>query len=448
MSTITEPNQDATSAHPVRDKNRIIELDVLRGFAVLGILLMNIKGFGILLGFQEYVDIITSRQGADFWTMTIITILFEGKMRALFCMLFGAGIILFCTQKKAFGKKNLWKLFYIRMFWLAVFGLLHAHLLLWRGDILYYYGVFGMLVFLLRNMKPKYKAIGVPVVAILGFIISVSFYQGFREKRLNYVAVKTELASNLQQPTEAQQKKIDTWMEMEKDYFPDDKRDEKRVKTMQGSYTEIAKEIRPRAFEDQTKYLVTLLGDNIALMLLGMALLQWGFFSGKWQKKDYRLTAIIGYGVGILLVSINHIRDINTEYVIEKLVHELEVTPIDWYSLIYPFQRIFIVMGHAAIVILFVKGNVLIWLKNSLKAVGQMAFTNYILQTIFCTFFFFGYGLGYYDKLAFHQLYYVVFAVWIFELIVSPLWLKYYKFGPLEWLWRSLTYRKFQSMKR
>jgi uncharacterized protein len=76
-----------------------------------------------------------------------------------------------------------------------------------------------------------------------------------------------------------------------------------------------------------------------------------------------------------------------------------------------------------------------------------MAFTNYLVQSIICSLFFFGYGLGNYNKLAFHQLYYVVGAVWLFQMIASPIWLKYYRFGPFEWAWRSLTYWKRQPMK-
>ncbi|MFN3557347.1 MAG: DUF418 domain-containing protein, partial [Bacteroidales bacterium] len=82
------------------------------------------------------------------------------------------------------------------------------------------------------------------------------------------------------------------------------------------------------------------------------------------------------------------------------------------------------------------------WLMNALKAVGQMAFTNYVLHTVFCTLFFYGYGLNYFAELEYFQVYYVLTVIWIIQLIVSPLWLKYFLFGPLEWAWRCLTYRE------
>ena len=87
------------------------------------------------------------------------------------------------------------------------------------------------------------------------------------------------------------------------------------------------------------------------------------------------------------------------------------------------------------------------WLMKALSAVGQMAFTNYLMQSIICTLFFFGYGLGYYGHLKFHQIYYVVASVWIFQMIFSVIWLKYFRFGPFEWVWRSLTYWKKQPLK-
>ncbi|WP_066224902.1 DUF418 domain-containing protein [Formosa haliotis] len=433
--------------HPVKSKDRIITLDVLRGFAVLGILLMNIIGFGMLSNYDQYMNMINHPDSLNFWMYTGTTIFFEGKMRALFCMLFGAGIMLFVLQKSTLGKKGLTKLFYIRMFWLVVFGLIHAHLLLWSGDILYFYGVFGMIVYLFRNMKPKYKAIGIPIVAVIGFVVSVFFYQGFRDKRLNFVEAKAVIAAN-EKPTEAQLEAIKIWEKEETERLRPPVETERIVTAMQGTYSEVAAEVRPQAFEWQTKYIIGLLGDNVALMLLGMALLQWGFFSGKWTNKRYKIIALIGYGIGLPLVSYDFYQGILQTSSLELMLSNLENIKIPWYKLIYPVQRILLSMAHASVVILFVRSPYFKTLKHSLKAVGQMAFTNYILQTVLCTLFFFGYGLGYYNKLEFYQLFYVVLAVWVIELIVSPIWLKYYKFGPMEWLWRSLTYRKFQPMRR
>jgi uncharacterized protein len=97
---------------------------------------------------------------------------------------------------------------------------------------------------------------------------------------------------------------------------------------------------------------------------------------------------------------------------------------------------------------LIYRSRIVPWFMKALANVGQMAFTNYLMQSIICTWFFYGYGFGFYNKLKFHELYYVVFAVWVFQLIFSSIWLRYFRFGPFEWVWRSLTYWKRQPMKK
>src|SRR5262249_34826683 len=114
----------------------------------------------------------------------------------------------------------------------------------------------------------------------------------------------------------------------------------------------------------------------------------------------------------------------------------------------YDVGRLAVALGHMGVVIWMVKKGVLPRLVMSLRAVGQMALSNYILQSVVTAFIFTGYGLGLYEKLQRYQLYYIVAAIWVVQMIVSPLWLRYYRFGPLEWCWRSLTYWKRQPMRR
>ena len=105
-------------------------------------------------------------------------------------------------------------------------------------------------------------------------------------------------------------------------------------------------------------------------------------------------------------------------------------------------------MGWVGLVILICKRGALRWLTRVLAAVGQMAFTNYILQTVICTTIFYGHGFGLFGKVERTGQVLIVFAVWVALLIVSPIWLRFFRFGPLEWLWRSLTYMKAQPMRR
>ena len=166
---------------PVAEAERIEIIDVIRGVALLGILLMNIPGFAL-------PDRFTAAWRADlgspnFWVWATNTIFFEGKMRALFSAVFGAGIVLFTEGKEKAGRSAK-GLFYRRMFWLTLFGLIHAHLILWFGDILYFYGLVGMLAFLLRKVAPRWLVVGVPLVAIFGFVSNTVYYRQLRDKRL------------------------------------------------------------------------------------------------------------------------------------------------------------------------------------------------------------------------------------------------------------------------
>ena len=184
MSTLSAESTDTTRAAPVSDAQRIRLLDALRGVALLGILLMNIPGFAMPNYFSESFK--SDPTSFNFWLNAFITVFFEGKMRALFGMVFGAGILLFVSKKERTGRP-VTGLFYRRMSWLVLFGLIHAHLILWIGDILYLYGFCGMIVYLFRNVKPAYLVLGVPLVAVVDFTAGTLFYREMRDTRIAYV---------------------------------------------------------------------------------------------------------------------------------------------------------------------------------------------------------------------------------------------------------------------
>ena len=440
---IKEQTAFATAA-PVAETNRLKVLDALRGFALLGILLMNIPGFSMAqYSFEIFKN---DPSNPNFWLYEFIGIIFEGKMRAMFGMIFGAGILLFIANKKDKGT-SVHELFYRRMFWLVLFGLIHAHLILWIGDILYLYGVCGMIVYLFRNVPAKYLVWAVPLVAVIDFATGTVFYQDLRAKRIAYVdATKAQTAT--QTLTDAQTKALTTWREVEKTMIPNREDAKANTAKMKSDYSTVAGYLRPLAFDGQTKYLPYELWDSIALMLLGLALFKWGFLTGSWSNDDYWKVLKIGYGIGLPLVIYSMYYGFIHFSTLEANLARMEKVSINWVNLIYPFQRILLVMGHASALILLYKSGKIQGLFRRLGAVGQMAFTNYIMHSIICTLFFFGYGLNYYAELEFYQIYFVALAIWVLQLIISPIWLKYYLFGSLEWVWRSLTYWKLQPFKR
>ena len=432
------------SPGPVAQADRIKTIDVLRGVALLGILMMNIPGFAMPEHFTESFH--QDLHSPNFWTHAVITVFFEGKMRALFSMIFGAGILLFIMRKEQAGYPFKF-LFFNRMGWMVLFGLIHAHILLWVGDILYFYGMIGMLAFFFRKMKAKYLVIGVLLMAVADDVSYTMFYQNLRNQRLNYMAA--ENVQKQHKPLNIKQSKdIKSWLETEREFMPNKAQVAEHTKMMKSGYGGVAKRINPITWDYEIKYLYLSAGDVLALMLLGMALYKWKFFTGEWSQKEYIRTALIGYGFGLPLVIYSYSQSYQVPSGSAAFMTYLETHPIRWSELIYPFQRILLVMAHASMIMLILKAGIWKGFTARLAAVGQMAFTNYIMQTVFCTLFFFGYGLNYFAEMQYYQLYFVVAAIWMIQLIISPLWLKYFLFGPLEWFWRSLTYWRRQPMQR
>lgn len=444
MSEVALPIKSSPVAAPVSDAKRLRLIDALRGIALLGILLMNIPGFAMPDNFSESFR--SDPTNVNFWVNSVISVLFEGKMRALFGMLFGAGVVLFVSKKEETGKSVTW-LFYRRMLWLMLFGLFHAHVVLWIGDILYIYGICGMLVYLFRKVNPRYLILGVPLVAMADFTTGTLYVQYARNLRLGYVdatAAQTEGKTLTEEQTEA----LADWREFEKNFFPNPEDAKENTRTMKSDYVTVGNHLRPMALMVETIFVPMFLFDSVALMLLGLALYRWEFLTGALENRWYWIVLLIGYGIGLPLVIYREYHSFlhmpNREAMLQRIID----VPIEWTSLIYPFQRILLVLAHSSAVILLYKANFFQGLFRRLEAVGQMAFTNYIMHSVICTLFFFGYGLNYYAELEFYQLYFVVLGIWIFQLILSPIWLRYFNYGPLEWIWRSLTYWRIQPFRK
>ncbi len=179
--------------------------------------------------------------------------------------------------------------------------------------------------------------------------------------------------------------------------------------------------------------------DALAAMLLGMALFKSGVLTAERSNRFYGTMLAVGYVVGF---AVNY----REGHIIVD--GAFEVLAFDHAALTYDIGRVAMAMGHIGVVMLFCKSGALGFLRTAIGAVGRMALTNYIMHTVICIFVFYGFGFGMYGSLERHELYYVVVAIWLFQLIVSPLWLARFRFGPLEWVWRSLTYWKRQPMLR
>src|SRR5262249_44812866 len=178
--------------------------------------------------------------------------------------------------------------------------------------------------------------------------------------------------------------------------------------------------------------------DIWCMMLIGMGLFKLGVFNAERSTRFYVWTVLICYGLGLTVNSLSAWIIIKNNF--DPAIHSFANSS-------YDLGRLTVALGHMGVIMLLCKSGAIEWLTNSLGAIGQMAFSNYILQSVITAFIFTGYGFALYGKLERYQIYYVVAAIWVFQMIVSPIWLRHFRFGPLEWCWRSLTYWKRQPMR-
>ena len=445
IDTLLPDHSDVVYTHspqPVAKANRIQTIDLIRGLALLGILMMNIPGFGFLgSGFRA---VMKNPGSPDFYAFAIVGTAFEGTMRALFSMLFGAGMVLFTMNKQeSENGPTVAEYYYRRLLWLVLFGVFNAYVLLWFGDILFFYGLCGMLLYPFRKTKAAWL-IGLAVVCMgINAIRTEIWYSELRGNRAGYLEA-VQLEKKHKKPTEKQKEAKASWEKFEKNFKQDPKKDAKELKGMRGDYGTVFAHLLPRNSGDETYGTYFGSWDMLLMMFIGMALLQWGFFANKLPTSTYALTLLIGYGVGLPISWFYVQSEIGWNLHIGQTVDTYRTIPFQ----LYDIRRVLLALGHASLLLLIYRAAIVPWLMRALTAVGQMAFTNYLMQSIICTLIFYGYGLGYYNRLALHQLYYVVAGVWVFQLILSPIWLTYFRFGPFEWLWRSLTYWKAQPMRR
>lgn len=432
-----------TLAAPVSQSERIIILDSLRGIAILGILLMNIPGFALPEPVYGDPSVLNEWGTVNFKTWYFIEWFMEGSQRALFSMLFGAGIILFVTrqEKKVDG---LWPADYFlrRQLWLMVFGLFNAFILLWFWDILFHYACLGMIMFTFRRLSPKALIIGAAISLLL--MTARENLDAFRDRKMiakgEVIAMMDTTVTKL---TDQQKADLGAMTEFKEKTSAEGKKKkmEKSLAAVRGGYGGFYEYQSERSFRGEINYLYYGGWDILVFMFLGMAFFKNGVLMGKASAKVYWGMFIIGLGLGLVLSYFRLMPLIDHQF---NYFDYTKDTPFEFYEI----SRTFRAIGIFGLIMLLYKSGWFKWLFTLMRPVGQMAFTNYLMQSLLVGLFFYGVGLGYFGKLERHEIYYVVGATWLLEIVWSHIWLRYFRFGPLEWAWRSLTYWKKQPMKK
>ncbi|HEY8570919.1 DUF418 domain-containing protein [Phenylobacterium sp.] len=392
-------------------------IDAVRGFAVLGILLMNIVGMG--LPAFAYIDPTYAghESAADLWMWAVNNVLTDGKMRALFTMLFGASAVLI-AQRAESGRPGPVETHYRRMFWLFVFGMLHAYLL-WWGDILVTYAVAGLVIFPFRKLPVRVQ-LAVGAAILLGLLAFNLFLTGqFEAARAAALAPGASGAD------------IKAWQEMSFLLSPPPELGAQQIAGFGGSFMDALRARTQMAIIGQTKiFPIDALPEAIGQMFVGMALFRSGFFTLGWSSRAYTTMIALGYLVAVPATA-------GLTWMIWRsgfeplALHRWEV----WQQTTRPFVG----LAHASVLLLVVRAGALSWLVDRLTAAGRMAFSNYLLTSVITMLVFCGFGLGLYGQLSRVELLYVVVGVWALILLWSQPWLARFHYGPFEWAWRSLV---------
>ncbi len=430
----------AAQAAPVAKADRIGSLDILRGVAVFGILLMNISAFGLVWQAYGNPNAAGGADGVNLLLFQIMNVGFEGTMRGIFSMLFGAGIYLMTERMENAGAGlTTAEIHFRRMTWLMIFGFIHWSLLLWTGEILFAYSMCGFVLFAFRKIAPTRQfLLGIAALLVAAFILNQDYHETSELAQQATIA-EAQLADG-QAIDDEQQMALDKWNEMRAETTPTEESTALFEGWHEGSYWEAVTGMWEFNVEFQWKHApFWLLFDMMPFMLIGMALLKWDVLTAGRSVGFYAGMVVAGYGIGIPLGLYEY-----------GLLTAGDFGPLAGAEAgrTYQFSRLAMVAGHLGLLLCVIKLGLLRWLQRGLAAAGQMALTNYIGQTLICTLLFYDFGFGFYGEFQRYQLYLVVLTIAAVEMAFSVVWLRTYRFGPLEWIWRSLTYWKPQPMKK
>ena len=380
--TAGQPN---TESGPVRESARITSLDLIRGVAVLGILLMNAVSFKF--GLPPYLNL--SAGGSETWLDWAVgifgEIFIDQKFMGLFSLLFGAGMILFIDRVSARGRRavalNMW-----RNTLLLLIGVLHF--MLWDGDVLMVYAISSVFLITLRKLSDKALiSVGVVVFALsVAFALLAQYIAGTTGTSLAGIWTLGEIET-------------EDWIGI--------------------------------------PILIGYFLRGLGLILIGAGLYRTGFINGGMPEKIYRSTAIVGLSVGLPLAALGVILTALNDYsrevaFIGQIPNTLGTIPAS--------------LGYMSLIILW-NNSADNWLKHRLRAVGRMALTNYLTQTILGILIL-TMLLGDVSGVNRAAILLFVFSVWTLQLWWSQAWLSQFLFGPAEWLWRVTTYRTGQPLRR
>jgi uncharacterized protein len=401
-------------------------LDTIRGFAVMGILAMNIISF--MLPEQAYMSPAYAGppSGTDSVSWLVMFIAVDGKMRGLFSMLFGASMLLVYDRAEAATGTGR-SVHMNRMVWLAVFGLVHYYFI-WFGDILFSYAMCGIVGMFLLLRDEKGLARSAFWLLLASFIIYALFALSLHVLQI----VGTGPGADAQMLKEYQ--------EAMASFQPNAEALAKETARMRGSWWSITyQKLTEDAFMPFIAAFIFSL-ETLGLMAMGILFFKNGFLTGRWETSRYKTLMVRCYAVGLTGLGLLSAWGWSSGF--DPIV--LMGIGFAWAM---PF-RLLVMMGHAALFILIIRRFAETKIMQRINAAGRAAFTNYLGTSVIVTTLAYGYGFGLFGELTRWQCYLIVPCVWVIMLAWSKPWLDQFNYGPLEWLWRSLARREVQVLRR
>jgi uncharacterized protein len=386
---------------PISDHERMHSIDVIRGFAILGIFLVNMSSFhspALYLGALENQSVL------DSWITSLIDIFAQASFYTLFSFLFGFGMVIFLDRAKE--KGHSYKRLYVRrLLVLLVVGIIHASLI-WHGDILITYALIGGILLLFYQASPK----GLLITSLSILLIPAVLLSGLL------------LLLSIVSPENAQLPRNEIMIEESFQHY-------KYGTFFEATSQRITDYFFVNNFESAFFLLITLL----PLFLLGAYVAKVNWFK---HSKQHKKTIVVMWAISLVtavptkLLPYLTTKNVATEYIQDSI-------------------------GGPALALFYATSIVLLMEKSSWNTilkpfsyVGRLSLSNYLLQSIVCTTIFYGYGLGFYGEITYFQAFLLTLFIYIIQVVGSYIWLRYFVYGPIEWVWRSVTYGRLQPFKR
>jgi uncharacterized protein len=435
-------------AAPIMRTERISSLDIIRGIAMLGILVLNIDDFGMPEIFHDIpvggpLSAFTGpHTHVNLGTLFVKWMFFEGKMRGIFELLFGAGVLLLTDRAEERGDRaGVADIYLRRNIWLTIIGWVHGSFI-WAGDIIFKYGLCALLfLYPCRKLKAKTLLLAGSLLALT--VGSYGYMKVFGG--LDDMLLARQVASVASERNDG------------RSLTPEQKHLLQRWKAVLDANTVTPASIADSISFAHEGYIEHVLNSGLyygrrkvgspwsfqffgplGVMLIGMGLFKNGFLIGEWSFGSYFFIATIGFLISLPVYVIG---------LLHSYASGFDFLTVDsWIFIPYGLTQLTGAIAITAVLLIIIKSGVFGKVLQPIAAVGQTALSNYLLTSVLCQTLFIWGPWKLYGKLEYYQLTYVVLAVWTVNLTISTLWLRTFEFGPVEWLWRSLTYWKRQPV--